>query len=155
MTDPTPGLSRAERMDRARVLEAEGVPTRVIAAAVGRSPDTIRRWRRAARAPAASTDGPRPARPGRASPAELRARLERRLAALVDEGDEPEKGAEDRMLKICRILEFLQGAQDLDAQLRVVRDFAVFCLQALTEDEMQPVRKAIHMYLDKLKRENQ
>ena len=58
------------------------------------------------------------------------------------------------MLKVCRVLEFLRDDDDLEAQLRTVEDFASFCMETLTEEEMRPVRKAIHMFLDKLKREN-
>ena len=82
--------------------------------------------------------------------------LEQRLADLVARSiNEPDKaGAEDRMLKICRVLEFLREADDLEAQLRAIKGFAAFCMQTLTEDEMPPVRKVIHLFLEKLRREN-
>jgi len=162
---------RKELLDRARALYAEGVDPKTIAGSLHVSPATVRRWARKARAagdPWQREAAPRPrsrcACPGhdaaapspRPTTADLHALLEQRLADLVAcSVAEPEKpGAEDRMLKVCRVLEFLREDDDLETQLRTVDDFASFCLETLTEEEMRPVRKAIHMFLDKLKRES-
>lgn len=160
MTDP----KRKRLLDQARVLYAEGAATSVIARAVGVAPATVRRWARKAAqagAPWQREARPRPhcnqaCRPARTAEADLRHMLEQRLADLVARSaEEPDKpGAEDRMLKVCKVLEFLRGADDLEAQLRAIKGFAAFCVQALSEDEMAPVRKAIHLFLEKLRREN-
>ena len=59
------------------------------------------------------------------------------------------------MLKVCKVLEYLRaGEDDLDAQLAAMKRFAGFCIRTLSEDEMTPVRKAIRLFLDDLKREH-
>ena len=162
---------RKELLDRARALYTEGAEIKAIAQSLHVTPTTVRRWARkadAARTPWKREAPPRPrcshacTRSQAAAPSprpaadDLRALLEKRLADLVARSvEEPDKpGAEDRMLKVCKVLEFLRGADDLEAKLRAVKDFAAFCVQTLPEVEMAPVRKAIHMFLDKLKREN-
>jgi hypothetical protein len=162
---------RRQLIDEARVLYEAGATTETIATSACVSPSTIRRWARKAKAAGApwqrqastpprrsqASVPPAAARPDTpATAGDLRTLLEQRLADLVQRSiQEPDKpGAEDRMLKVCKVLEFLRGADDLEARLRGMKDFAGFCVQTLTEDEMPPVRKAIHMFLDKLKREN-
>lgn len=106
--------------------------------------------------PPARGAGPRHARTPDAS-ARLARRLEERLAVLVEksEASPNDPKLEDRMLKVCKVLEYLRaGEDDLDAQLAAMKRFAGFCIRTLSEDEMTPVRKAIRLFLDDLKREH-
>jgi hypothetical protein len=90
------------------------------------------------------------------STADVCRRLEQRLADLVDLSLDAEQTGriEDRMLKICRIIEFLRGGDEIGAQIDAMEAFAKFCLRTLSESDMQPVRMAITRFLDELKREN-
>jgi hypothetical protein len=98
---------------------------------------------------------PRPRTPEAA--ARLARRLEGRLAVLIEQSeaapDDPK--LEDRMLKICKVLEYLRaGEDDLDAQMAAMKRFVSFCVRNLSEAEMPPVRKALRLFLDHLKREH-
>ena len=160
MTDP----KQADRREQARALYAEGTAVPVIARAVGVSAGTVRRWKRrdaegdcpwrseveaAAGRPCACAGGGHDA--GR-----LRRMLEEHLSALAERSAaNPDKpGAEDRMLKVCRVLEFLRNADDVESQLQAMKRFAAFCVRTLPEGEMAPVREAIHLFLEHLRREN-
>jgi hypothetical protein len=131
---------RRQLIDEARVLYEAGATTETIATSACVSPSTIRRWARKAKAAGApwQRQASTPPRRSQASVPPAAARP-----------DTPATAGDLRTL-----LEFLRGADDLEARLRGMKDFAGFCVQTLTEDEMPPVRKAIHMFLDKLKREN-
>ena len=93
----------------------------------------------------------------------LSSQLEMHLAALMREALWPRKKGrpryptyEDRMLKVCRVMEHLRpDSDDLTAQLEVMRGFARFCVRTLSEDEMGPVRKAVRLFLDDLQARNQ
>ena len=137
----------------------------------------------AAQEPPASAGGPasplpegsraKPARPGRrtATRRGLCRLIERRLADLVHDCTEPARQAEDgqgggapdakdakaeeRILRLCKILEALRSGEDnLRAQLDAMKGFAAFCTRTLTEEEMTPVRKAVRLFLDALKKEH-
>ncbi len=157
---------RKERLlPQARALYAEGLAKTEIAAALDISTRTLRRWARAdadAGRPwsregsdlLADEPLPEPAGP---DPARIRRMLERRLELLAEraECDLDDARLDDRMLKVCRILEHLDvGAQRLEAQLRAAKDFAAFCLRNLPEREVRPVRKAVRMFVEHLKEEN-
>ena len=92
----------------------------------------------------------------------LRNQLETYLAELVAEAtraskkDDPRPTYEDRMLKVCRIIETLSpGGDDLSPQLAAMKAFATFCVRRLPESEMAPVRKAVRLFLDDLKARHQ
>lgn len=87
--------------------------------------------------------------------------LEQRLDRAIDElsGCEPAAAEaaklEDRVLKLCKVIEAMRhGRDDIGLQLSAIDRFADYCLQNLTEEEMQPVRTAISMFLEDLRREN-
>jgi transposase-like protein len=90
------------------------------------------------------------------STVEVCRRLEQRLGSLMAQGTDAEQSGrvEDRMLKICRIIEFLRSGDEIGSRLQAMHEFARFCIGTLSESEMQPVRMAITRYLDKLKEEN-
>jgi len=153
-------------LPRARALYAEGSTYDVIAESLGVSARTVRRWAaqdRAAGRPwrrdaerASSTSRPSLPR-GEGSAEALRARLRERLDYLVAQSElNPDDAKlDDRMLKLCRVLEHLhKEAADVDAQLEALERFTRFCLQNLSEDEMDPVRKAVRLFLDNLKEEH-
>ena len=59
------------------------------------------------------------------------------------------------MLKICRVLEHLRDDGDeLTACLKAMERFGTFCARTLVEEEMTPVRKAVRLFLDELKKEH-
>ncbi|MFO8008602.1 MAG: helix-turn-helix domain-containing protein [Candidatus Brocadiia bacterium] len=159
MTEAT----KQELLPRARALYAEGLPKRVIAEALDVSPRTLRRWAkqdREAGRPWERNTGKPPAparRHNGTSPAEMRADLERHLADLValqgtDQGDGK---LEDRMLKVCRVLDHLRDEEDdVGAQLRGLKRFAAWCVRHLSEQDMEPVRRAIRRFLDELKEQH-
>ncbi len=160
-----------ELLPQARVLCAEGMSKAEVASALHVSRRTIQRWAKQDR------DAGRPwRRPGDGeaeSPSRGRtdalassggdlvervyAKLQERLEDLVESGEEESGSArvEDRMLKICRVLDYLRSDRDpVGEQLRAMKAFAAFCLRTLNEEQMRPVRKAIRMFLDDLKKEN-
>jgi len=166
------GANRSrKRLPEARALYAEGVATGAIANALSISPGTVRRWAREDAAagrpwtrdplpPAAGSPAvrplPDPQEPGSLS-RRLCRRLEQRLERLVEcHGDDIDSTRlEDHMLKICKVLDGLRaGADDTTAQLEAMRRFADFCLRSLPEEEMTPVRRAVRLFLEDLKRDN-
>jgi len=118
------------------------------------APSTLRRWlrqegERAAEAPAAPT-------PASAPPGTVRGRLQRRLEHLVETAPEDDPRAEDRMLKICRVMDLLRAdADDPGVQLAALERFAAWCLRNLSDAEMAPVRRAVHRFMDQLRREHE
>ncbi len=161
---------RSELLPQARALYAEGISKAVIAESLEVAPSTVRRWaRRDAQAGRPWQRGGQPppapqrtpaagARPGHQCRADrLCHRLEERLERLIEADDSKSDGTrlEDRMLKLCRVLEHLRGEQDeLRAQLEAMKRFAGFCTRTLTEQEMGPVRKAVRLFLEELRREH-
>lgn len=157
-----PHDDKEDRKRRARDLFARGLAKTEIAREMGVSPSTVYRWaredredgnpwsRRAAPCQRASRQPESPA-PDRDR---LRRRLHARLQALVERAErEPDEAKlEQRMLKLCRVLEHLQPeASDPKAQLEALDRFATFCAQNLCEDELDPVRRALRIYMDHLK----
>lgn len=158
-------------LPEARALYAEGVSKRTIAAALGVSASTVRRW---AREDAAAGDGwsrepgqkpaevPVPRLPQDRAPDgsladRLCRRLEARLERLVEENgdDVASSRLEDHMLKICKLLELLRSnTGDLQGQLTAMKSFAAFCVRNLPEEQMAPVRRAVRLFLDELRRDN-
>ena len=157
---------KEKHLPAARALYAEGLDYVEVAEALKMSVGTVRSWAtqdRKAGDPWRRDNEPEvPAKPpagatGRVSREALFGRLEERLQRLIERSEEDLDDAkiEDRMLKVCRVLESLRGdAADLDAQLEAMKRFADFCLQNLTEDEMSPVRTAIRQFVDYLKEEH-
>ncbi len=150
-------MARSEREDKApeaRALYAAGATKAVITKSLDVARSTITHWSK--QDAAAGRPWERDAEPmerGR-----LRALLEQRLADLAkqDDGTDAKAAAasEDRMLKICRVLDHLQdeGSQ-LDALVDATLRFAKFCRRNLSEDEMGPVRKAVRLFVEHLKKE--
>jgi hypothetical protein len=158
-----PQTKKDRLLPKARALHAEGLSKPEIAAALGVAESTIYRWARHDEEagdpwPKAQDDPPELDSPDALPPAErLYRKLHRRLEALVERGgaDPEARGLEDRMLKLCRVLDYLRkGRDDLTERLRALKSFAAFCLRNLTEEEMDPVRKGIRLYVDELKREH-
>jgi transposase-like protein len=161
---------RSKLLPQARALYAEGASKAAIAESLGVAPSTVRRWaRRDAQAGRPWQRGGQPPPPPRRTPAadarpghscradRLCRRLEERLERLIEAGESEPGSArlEDRMLKVCRVLEHLRGGQDeLRAQLESMKRFAGFCTRTLTEEEMGPVRKAVRLFLEDLRREH-
>jgi hypothetical protein len=93
----------------------------------------------------------------------LRSQLEAHLARLVrqtlnaDKRGRPRGPAlEDRMLKVCRVIEhFDPDTDDPTVQLAVLKGSVAFCVRTLSEPEMPPLRKALRLYLDDLKARHQ
>jgi len=158
-------------IEQARALYAEGLGQAEIASALAVSARTISRWARR------DAEAGRPwrreragdvARPPKEPPStsrdrsrrtaeRLRRSLEKRLARLVkaSEADDDNGRIEDRMLKLCKVLEFLRAdSSDLDCQLRTLERFTAFCLTALCDEEMDPVRKAVRMFMEQIRRES-
>jgi transposase-like protein len=165
---------RSRLFPQAQALIAEGVPRGVIAKSLDVNPSTLRRWVRESRGavstPAALAGAVPAERPdsvapigraeGGAAPSsdssadQLSRKIEERLARLIETGDNDAK-TEDRMLKLCKVLECLRADEDdLDAQLAAMRKFARFCVRTLCEEEMTPIRKAVRLFLDELQREH-
>ncbi|MFW6189893.1 MAG: helix-turn-helix domain-containing protein [Planctomycetota bacterium] len=158
-----PKCKREKLLPQARTLAAEGVPKPEIAAALDVAPSTIYRWAKrdaAAGRPWDEKDPPSPPAPAPPAPNSadrLYRRLQERLERLIDESDTDAKSAnlENRMLKLCKVLDHLREQRDdLEGQLRAIKRFGSFCARRLPEDEMAPVRKAIRLFLDELKREH-
>lgn len=176
---------KAKLLPEARALYAEGASKPVIAEALKVPLRTVQRWAQqdakagrpwqrgpseprmpaGRRPPLAeaprSDDAGKPSRADNQEPRSLTdrlcRRLEERLEGLIEksEGKKPDPRLEDRMLKICKVLEYLRGEDnDLSAQLRAMKRFATFCVQTLSEEEMTPVRKATRLFLEDLKREH-
>ena len=162
---------RQTLLPRARALYAAGSDEKAIAAALQVPAATVRRWARQDKKLGdpwrrdGGTDGlatpltPRPRRRTRtpAGADALRRRLQDRLERLIElsEDDLDDAKIEERMLKVCRVLESLRGeAADLDAQLELAKRFAAFCMRNLSEEEMEPVRRAIRLFMDNLREEN-
>lgn len=158
-------------LPQARALYGEGLGKTVIAESLGVAASTVRRWarqdaqagrpwQRGGQSPPAPDPTPPAAgaRPGHQCRADrLCRRLEERLERLIEEAEAAGDGArlEDRMLKVCRVLEHLRGDHDeLRAQLEAMKRFASFCTRTLTEGEMAPVRKAVRLFLEHLRREH-
>ena len=158
-------------LPEARALFAEGASKRTIAVALGVSASTVRRWAREdaaagerwsreppqqlaevpAHCPAQDCDAAGSLADG------LCRRLEARLERLLEEkGDDVASSRlEDHMLKICKLLELLRSdTGDLQAQLTAMKSFAAFCVRNLPEDEMTPVRRAVRLFLDELRRDS-
>ncbi len=144
---------RKTLLPQARALHREGVPATGIASSLGVSRRTVDRWRERDEGMGNPWDVVQAEDPGQ----RLRRRVEERLLALADamDGDEPDPKLEDRMLKLCRVLDHLPTDEaDIDSQLAWARQFVTFCLHNLTEDEMPPIRKAVRLFLDDLKERN-
>jgi len=143
--------------EQARALRAAGARTAEIAAALGVSPSTVRRWARQDARADEEVGAPERGHPARRPVDRLILKLERRLAKLVENEDEKAEPAriEDRMLKLCKVLDYLRaGRDDLTGQLEAMRGFAAFCLQNLPEPDMDPVRKAIRLFVEQLRKEH-
>ncbi len=147
-----PRSDREDKAPEARALYAAGAAKSHIAKSLGVARSTVTRW---------SQEDGAAGRPWKhdADPMQrgrLRALLERRLADLAKQGADGKEAAaaEDRMLKICRVLDHLQdeGSQ-LDALVDATLRFAKFCRRNLSEDEMGPVRKAVRLFVEHLKKE--
>ncbi len=153
---------KKELLPRARLLYAEGLSTREVAAALDVSQSTVRRWARREEEAGRpwSREGSDPGATLLAGQQPLGETLRRKvqerldqLMAMAEENLEDSK-LEDRILKLCRVLDYLRKQQDdLGAQLRALRKFAEFCLRHLTEEEMTPVRKAVRLFVDHLREE--
>jgi len=156
-----PKCKREKLLPQARTLAAEGVARPEIAAALDVAPSTIYRWanRDAEAGRPWDETGPPPA-PAVTTPPPTNAdrlyrRLQERLERLIDESDIDAKstGLENRMLKLCKVLDHLrEDRDDLQGQLTAMKRFGSFCARHLPEEQMSPVRKAIRMFLDELKR---
>lgn len=143
-------------LPQARALAADGAAQPTIAASLGISLRTVQRWAAADRAAGV----PWPSDAGAARPSSgggpLRAdrlvhKLEGRLERLIDSDVNAAK-IEDRALKICKLLDLLRAGDDPRWQLEAMRDFAAFCLRNLSEEEMRPVRRAIRLFIDDIRR---
>jgi transposase len=160
------GPSRKQRLAEARALYAEGATYAVIAEALGVSPRTVRRWARREREAGrpwqrggGTESPPRPSAPSRSDEPlsrRLCCKLEERLARLVEQSELADEDArlEDRMLKICRVLDSLRAGDELTARLEAIKRFAAFCVRTLPDEEMTPVRKAIRLFIEELRREH-
>jgi hypothetical protein len=161
---------KARKLVEARALYAGGATKPVIAEALGVSLRTIQKWAREdamagqAWGREGATGSPNAVPPvpelssqdNTTSADQLCRKLEERLARLIEAGD-PAKDArlEDRMLKLCKVLESLRASQDdVAPQLEAMKRFASFCVRTLSEDEMSPVRKAIRLFLEDLRKEH-
>jgi transposase len=153
----------------ARDSYGRGLPVNAIAQTLNVSVMSILRWRQQDMEAGMSWTGPaRPqsAESGAAEPQLrelLRSQLQTHLAELVRQALNAEsKGraryptVEDRMLKVCRVIEHLDpDTDDPGIQLAVMQGFAAFCVRALSEQEIGPVRKAVRLFLDDLKARHQ
>ncbi len=168
--------AKSKLVPEARALYAEGSSKPVIAEALKVSAGTVRRWAREEaaagrpwrRGPSDSEEPPRPSsraaapRPpsgGARGPGSLPERLcrslEERLEHLMERSKEADDDPrlEERMLRICKVLGYLrEEADDLSAQLVAMKRFVAFCLRTLSEDEMTPVRKAVRLFVQELRR---
>jgi len=162
---------KSKHLPEARALYAEGLSMAAIAEALPVSVSTVRRWAREEAAggrpwtrratpesrPEVRQDTTAPHRrvsPRRPLAERLRRRLERRLEKLVRQhaNDVSTTALEDHMLKTCKVLELLKDHDDPGTQLEAMRRFAAFCVRTLSEDEMGPVRKAIRLFLDEVRK---
>ncbi|MGD2176013.1 MAG: DUF1804 family protein [Candidatus Brocadiaceae bacterium] len=143
---------------RARDLYFQNSTLDAIARSLEVSVMSLLRWRRDARLagrPWRRANEPEPEE-------EMRRKLREVLMRLVDEahereGDRPQEHPclEDRMLKICRVLEHVRpDAEDLTAQLKGLKRFAGWCLRNLREDQMGPVRHAVRRFVDEMREEH-
>ncbi len=151
-------MPRSEREDKApeaRALYAAGATKAVIARSLDVARSTITHWsKQDADAGRPWERDAEPMQRGR-----LRALLEQRLADLAkqDDGTDAKAAAasEDRMLKICRVLDHLDDeSDDLDSCFNAMERFGGFCVRNLSEADMDRVRRAITLFLDELRREH-
>ena len=162
---------KAQKLPEARALYAEGASCEVIAEALGVSPRTVRRWarqeheagrpwrRRAESDPSETHDHEDHGRPDAGNDSLTRrlcCRLEERLERLVEQSELADEGGrlEDRMLKVCRVLDSLRAGDELTGKLEAMKRFAAFCVGTLPDAEMTPVRKAIRLFIEELRREH-
>jgi hypothetical protein len=153
----------------ARDSYGRGLPVDAIAQTLNVSVMSILRWRQQdmeAGMPWTGPAQPQHADPGAAEPQLrelLRSQLQTHLAELVRQALNAKNKAraryptfEDRMLKVCRVIEHLNpDADDPMVQLKVMQGFAAFCVRTLSEQEIGPVRKAVRLFLDDLKARHQ
>ena len=85
-------------------------------------------------------------------------KLEEHFARVVFKLDSKEDGykPEDRALKVTKLLTFMdERTDDAEVALQALEQFVKFCLRELTDKEMQPVRKAVRMFAEELRRNHQ
>jgi len=158
MAGPRP--RKHKLLPQARALYQQGLTQKEVAAALGVVERTIARWssedRALGRPWTRATDDDVGIEVPESAADRVYRRLERRLEELIGEGADPEgqdAAAEDRALKVCRVMEFLRRERDeLSAQLEAMRRFASFCVSNLSEEEMLAVRKAVCMFIEEMRR---
>ena len=149
-------------LERARRLYVQGTNLKEIAEFLGVSRDAVARWFRQDLARGLSWDVEREEEQ-KLRPARILKLLERRFGRMVLDGDRREQeGAavdddyEGRLLKMLQIINgFRKSADELTLILRALDEFAEFCLENLTREELAVTRKAVERFGDQLRRQNQ
>jgi len=156
-------VSRAPGVrDRARELYARGLRIREVAEALGVPRCTVYRWKKSDGQRGLSWDNRRE-ETTRLDPEQVLRDLERRFARLViqdapsDKKDTAEnRRYEQRLLTMIRvIMGYRKTARTPTSDLRVLEWFARFCAQNLAPEDLATVRRAVEMFVEHLRKENQ
>jgi len=140
---------KKELMPMAEILRAEGRTYDEIAEQIGIASKTVARWFQIEQA-----------RRNRPLTQRLSEQLEARLEKLFEDEESKDEQKHDpkfadRALKLCKLIEALRaGPDEISASLIAIMRFIRFCLITLTEEEMQPIRRAVALFIDDLKQEN-
>jgi len=157
-----PGSSkRAMNIARARDLYARGVSAKEIAELLGVRRSTIHNWSAYDRKRGISWNEMRE-RMGDPSPYDTLRTLRERMAQMVAEGGRTgpadlaeRRQHEKRLLEMTRVLKGCEKtADELTRQLLALEEFAEYCAQNLTREELAVVRRAIEGFTARLQREN-
>ena len=155
-------IKRDQLLGRARRLYVQGMNLKEIAEHLGVSRDAVARWFRQDLARGLSWDLEREEEQ-KLRPARILKLLERRFGRMVLEGERREQeGApvdddyESRLLKMLQIINgFCKSTDELTLILRALDEFAEFCSENLTREELDIARKAVEKFGDHLGRQNQ
>ena len=140
--------SKQELVPQARALYAQGLTIQEIADSLDVSQSTVHRWKK----DQGDWDALRKNR-ARKDPHALLAILETQRDELVTTGDVHDGSYADALHKLQRVIQSVRAEfRDVSTALGVLEDFARWCGEQLSEDDLFAARRLVESYLDHLKR---
>lgn len=154
-----PAPKREQFIDEARALYVKGLDLSDIAHVIGVAHSSLRRWQRWDADHGRSWDEER-RHDHKTRPDRVLRMLERRFGKKVLESQEcPDTLGEDYEAKLLKMIQVInsyrKSADELTRQLLAMEEFAGYCAEHLSTDEVAVVRRAVQGFLDQLKRDNQ
>lgn len=154
-------FKRDRLLPRARALYAQGMHFKDIGAALGVTKDTVRKWYDYDLKRGTSWDKEREQQEN-ARPERIMELLERRFGRMVLAGEaaaeDPEALGDDYEARLLKMLQIRNGyrksADKLTSILDAIEEFATFCAQNVSLDELAVVRSAVERFTDKLRKDN-